>query len=285
MRVQHPLKPNHASQEDIDMNKTRYGFAFMLGAIAIGMNHTATAADTVEPITATADIDWSKLQLTATGVDESVPTVQYRDQHTSVSSNAWSNTSSETNFRSVNNWTDTAQTNADAGTAYASAIASTLDFSGAAVSGESGNANSSGNRSVNFSLDGPGVLTVTVPYTLTLTGDTSGCYYCYGDRASVSANASFHSYGDNGSSDSYSNTSFSLYNDYWHASPDSQSGTLVFGIFASGAGTGSLTFNFDLAAGGGSVNPIPEPESYAMLLAGLGLIGMMVRRRKISRIA
>lgn len=31
---------------------------------------------------------------------------------------------------------------------------------------------------------------------------------------------------------------------------------------------------------GGSVAPIPEPEAYAMLLAGLGLIGWVARRRK-----
>jgi hypothetical protein len=26
--------------------------------------------------------------------------------------------------------------------------------------------------------------------------------------------------------------------------------------------------------------PVPEPETYAMMLAGLGLMGIMVRRRK-----
>ncbi|HKX53004.1 MAG TPA: FxDxF family PEP-CTERM protein [Nitrosospira sp.] len=31
---------------------------------------------------------------------------------------------------------------------------------------------------------------------------------------------------------------------------------------------------------GVTVSPVPEPETYAMLLAGLGLMGMMVRRRK-----
>ena len=33
------------------------------------------------------------------------------------------------------------------------------------------------------------------------------------------------------------------------------------------------------------VNPIPEPETYAMLLAGLGLMGFVARRRKQSRAA
>ena len=32
----------------------------------------------------------------------------------------------------------------------------------------------------------------------------------------------------------------------------------------------------------GSVSPIPEPETYAMLLAGLGLLGLAARRRKLK---
>lgn len=33
-------------------------------------------------------------------------------------------------------------------------------------------------------------------------------------------------------------------------------------------------------AGNISISPVPEPETYAMLLAGLGLIGFSIRRRK-----
>ncbi|HEX7234051.1 MAG TPA: FxDxF family PEP-CTERM protein [Nitrosospira sp.] len=40
-------------------------------------------------------------------------------------------------------------------------------------------------------------------------------------------------------------------------------------------GIGDVTTSFF----GHTVSPIPEPESYAMLLAGLGLQGFMSRRR------
>ena len=143
---------------------------------------------------------------------------------------------------------------------------------------ENGSTVSSGNRTVDFSIDGPGVLTVAVPYTLSLTGESGNCIYCYSnDHATINGNASFYSFLGNASSNSYSNASFSLTNDYWNPSPDSQSGTLVFGIFASGPGYGSLGVSFDLSAQGVSV--VPEPETYAMLLSGLFLISGIAWRR------
>ena len=42
----------------------------------------------------------------------------------------------------------------------------------------------------------------------------------------------------------------------------------------------TLNEEYRLRLAGVQVAPIPEPETYAMLLAGLGLIGTMVRRRK-----
>ena len=36
----------------------------------------------------------------------------------------------------------------------------------------------------------------------------------------------------------------------------------------------------DLTVSGGTITPVPEPESYAMFLAGLGLMGAIAKRRK-----
>jgi len=60
--------------------------------------------------------------------------------------------------------------------------------------------------------------------------------------------------------------------------------------FAGGATPGNYALNiagFKLNpaaaasyAGNISISPVPEPETYAMMLAGLGLIGLSIRRRK-----
>jgi hypothetical protein len=52
--------------------------------------------------------------------------------------------------------------------------------------------------------------------------------------------------------------------------------TLGMIIFTGGQGQALPTLSFDVI----SVTPVPEPESIAMLLAGLGVIGATVRRRR-----
>jgi hypothetical protein len=72
------------------------------------------------------------------------------------------------------------------------------------------------------------------------------------------------------------------------------SGTTVSGTFTfdptwaeytfliSGKTTGSsATYSFGLTAASVPATPIPEPSAYVMMLAGLGLIGVVVRRRKV----
>ena len=44
--------------------------------------------------------------------------------------------------------------------------------------------------------------------------------------------------------------------------------------------TVALNEEYRIRLSGVTVSPVPEPETYAMLLAGLGLMGTMIRRRK-----
>ncbi|MBA3757207.1 MAG: DUF4114 domain-containing protein [Nitrosomonas sp.] len=77
-----------------------------------------------------------------------------------------------------------------------------------------------------------------------------------------------------------------------HAYSNSFSGDASHGIpagtyvgFEDLQGGGDFDYNdetFVFTNISASVSPIPEPETYAMLLIGLGLVGLAVRRRKIS---
>lgn len=269
------------------MNSIRRALILISCSTGFALAQSAYAADG----TASASLDWSQLQVSVTGVDGNVPAVTFSNEYTSLSSSAYvPNEGSEYNTRSIYDWTSNLAANADAtaGT-HSSASASASTFSANAQSlGEDSSsywntpsASASGYRTENFTFDGPGVLTVTIPYTLNITGGEQYNYYG-SSSASVSASANFYGHEDNGSFNSYSNASFSL-GSYYGESPDSKSGNLVFGIFAAGPGSGSISFNMNTSVGGPSM--IPEPDSYAMLLAGLGLIGMIVRRRRAVSVA
>lgn len=49
-------------------------------------------------------------------------------------------------------------------------------------------------------------------------------------------------------------------------------------IHIAGVATGSGSYNGNVSL----VSPVPEPETYGMLLAGLGMIGFVARRRKLG---
>lgn len=65
-----------------------------------------------------------------------------------------------------------------------------------------------------------------------------------------------------------------------------QSGTNYSGVFTGGGGGGGLCTDLSClgggGGGGGGTPPIPEPETYALLLAGLGVVGWVVRRRRVA---
>lgn len=73
---------------------------------------------------------------------------------------------------------------------------------------------------------------------------------------------------------------------YYNHGVDSDSGLLSAGIVTAGTGIGYIGWSAGSYAGQYMLSlyvpvPIPEPETYAMLLAGLGLLGFMARRRKV----
>jgi hypothetical protein len=53
----------------------------------------------------------------------------------------------------------------------------------------------------------------------------------------------------------------------------------IYDYYDSASASINASASFDMNASVGGVGMIPEPESYAMLLAGLGLISMVARRR------
>lgn len=58
--------------------------------------------------------------------------------------------------------------------------------------------------------------------------------------------------------------------------------TLAPTLFNAGTNTITVTGTYGALGGSysGSVTPVPEPETYALMLAGLGLVAAMARRRK-----
>lgn len=253
------------------MNKFSAHLIVTLGVASFGVSGAAMA-DAPTPVTATATIDWSHLQLSVSGVAGAIPTVEFSNYNTSLNSFSSTADESKNHTASANNWTTSKQVEADNGTSLAHGFASSAGFSGTSTATEAGSsANSSGSRSVNFSFDGPGVFTASVPYTISLTGSDSSC--CPFDTASVSGNASFSNFTGGGSWSSNSDVSYSL--GTFGDTSTFKTGNLVFGIVAGDAGTGSLAIGFNLSTAG----VVPEPQTYAMFLAGLGIIGAVIRGR------
>jgi hypothetical protein len=52
-------------------------------------------------------------------------------------------------------------------------------------------------------------------------------------------------------------------------------------VYGWGDPMGSATGSYELTlTAQGNLAPVPEPETYAMMLAGLGLLGLTARRRR-----
>jgi type VI secretion system secreted protein Hcp len=72
---------------------------------------------------------------------------------------------------------------------------------------------------------------------------------------------------------------------FWPQNADGSFGAPITASYDLKAGSGSTSAVASLFARGllASPSPVPEPETYAMLLAGLGLLGAIARRRMIGK--
>lgn len=148
-------------------------------------------------------------------------------------------------------------------------------------------------------------LTITADAGYTLTGfnlSEQGSYLKFGDGSKVSAggNLTVQDLVNTGASVTKqlavsapltnSTTFENLVSSSWTASAGAQLGTTkatvsiynILGAWAVSANEGYATIGKSNVILDVGVAAVPEPQSFAMLLAGLGVVGAMVRRRRIG---
>jgi len=131
--------------------------------------------------------------------------------------------------------------------------------------------------------------------TIAMTGGDNGTNNIHFSHAVIDPVIALWSVGQNGLPVTFNfNTPFTILSSgggHWGGGTLTQNGNSVTGYEGNGLlqfnGTYTdiafTTPNYEYYYGitvGGLTSPVPEPETYAMLLAGLGLIGFMARRRK-----
>jgi hypothetical protein len=257
------------------MRHTTFSILLIAGIASYAMAETCGAA--VSSVT----LDWSQLKTQVSGLSGNLaPTLTLNGFSTHIAANATSaGDGSESLDHSFGNWTDLRDLTAHTSNADGKATASsaTVSLSDAATPGAIGCCGSSSdsrvNRQANFTLSGPGTLIFSVPYSFSV----SGTPFDFSDSSEIriDGQANFQAFDSTGNAFADGSKSiFANTND-----PRSASGVLVFGILAGQAGSGSVSFDVFASANTFNGGFVPEPSAMFGLLAGLGAVIVIGKRR------
>ena len=251
--------------------------AFLAASTAL----CVSAANPAAAVVATASLDWSNLQIFTLGIPgSSTPSYMLTQPLTSWSTNAsTANDSTDSRTHSVFNWTTGLNITSDTPHASAGALASSVDFSTNASASDSlspnplltNTATGSLSRTASLLLNQPMAVIFSVPYSIAVDGAPFD--FNRHTTASVQGTATF--FPTICCVTDTSSRSFGL--DSFFQGPSALNGTMFFGLVVDGDGV--LNVSFSAMTSATAPDPIPEPSVTLTLLAGLGVLCVILRRR------
>lgn len=243
-----------------------------------------SAANPAAAVVATASLDWANLEIFTLGIPGS-PTPSYllTQQLTNWSTNANTvNDSNDYHTHSASNWTSSLNITSDTPYASAAALASSAAFSTDAATSDSFSSNpfltntasGSVSRSATLLLTQPMAVIFSVPYSISVDGPQYD--FSRHAMASVMGSATFSP----NICCAFDNTSRSFSLDSYYGGPSALNGTVFFGLVVDAEGV--LNVSFSATTSATSPDPIPEPSVALTLLAGLGVLCAIFRRRLVG---